>query len=357
MTEETLKQCKTCLNNLTINSFPKKRDSCKTCVTNSMKCIHGRRKTRCISCGGNEICEHDIIKYGCKECGGSEICIHGKRKTKCKECGGGSICEHNKFRSRCIECGGGELCSHRIRKSECVECEGSCICEHKKVRRRCIECGGSEICSHKIRRDNCLECNPNIACRDCKSVYVQKKTHSYPLCQACFCVKYPDHEKSTLYKIKERYLRDELREVFKGYSIDMIFDREVDGGCSSRRPDVLIDCLTHSIIIECDEGQHKNYKCENKRSMQLFEDLGNRPIVMIRFNPDSYLDKNNERIKGCFIPLTDIQDMYKKRFYNIDTKEWKRRIEILKNTIYVYLKIDTFPNKEFTELKLFYDGD
>ena len=36
--------------------------------------------------------------------------------------------------------------------------------------------------------------------------------------------------------------------------------------------------LTHSIIVEVDENQHKNnrYICDNKRMMELFVDLGNR---------------------------------------------------------------------------------
>jgi hypothetical protein len=49
------------------------------------------------------------------------------------------------------------------------------------------------------------------------------------LCQACFCNKYPDHEKSTLYKIKERYLRDELIKRIPDADIKMIFDKAVEG--------------------------------------------------------------------------------------------------------------------------------
>jgi hypothetical protein len=134
----------------------------------------------------------------------------------------------------------------------------------------------------------------------------------------------------------------------------MIFDKAVDGGCSNKRPDVLIDLLTHSIIIECDEHQHKNYTCENKRTMQLFEDLGNRPLVMIRFNPDNYIDENGNKVEGCFKPLTEVQDMHKKRFYNINETEWNRRICVLEKVIKEYIGLDTFPSKEITEIKLFY---
>jgi len=63
----------------------------------------------------------------------------------------------------------------------------------------------------------------------------------------------------------------------------MIFDKQT-GGCSKMRPDVFIDKFTHVVIIECDENQHKDTSCENKRTMELFQDFGNRPIVFIRFN-------------------------------------------------------------------------
>ena len=31
------------------------------------------------------ICEHNRVKYYCKECGGNGICIHGKDKRCCKD--------------------------------------------------------------------------------------------------------------------------------------------------------------------------------------------------------------------------------------------------------------------------------
>ena len=45
------------------------------------------------------------------------------------------------------------------------------------------------------------------------------------------------------------------------------------------------------IIVEIDEYQHENitYSCENKRIMEISQDLGHRPIIFIRFNPDEYL--------------------------------------------------------------------
>ena len=383
------KICYSCKNELEFNLFREGHNKCKKCERNAIKCehdkvkyncvaccgtqicSHNKRKNRCKECNGKEICvhskskyfckeckgkgicEHDKIKQHCKECKGASICEHDKRKSRCKECGGGSICEHNKRKDICRECGGNQLCEHDKIKQHCKECKGASICEHNKVRSRCRECGGGTICPHNKQKSTCVICNPNCSCIECKSILVDKRSKFYPLCQACFCNKYPDHKKSTLYKIKERYLRDELRLRFPDKDINMVFDKAVDGGCSKKRPDVLIDLLLYSIIIECDEDQHKNYECENKRTMQLFEDLGERPLILIRFNPDSYME-NKKKIEGCFKPLIKIEDIHKKKFYELNEEEWNRRVDILEEVIREKIRED-IPEKEVEEIKLFYD--
>lgn len=147
--------------------------------------------------------------------------------------------------------------------------------------------------------------------------------------------------------MKEHYLRDALVEVYPDHGVHMVFDKIVDGGCSRRRPDIRIECYTHTIIIECDENQHIGYSCERKRVMELMQDLGFRPIVIIRFNPDSYVDKDDKRVKGCFSTTTTAENA-------MNRKEWNRRIETLKIEIDKSLNV---PEKEVTEVKLFYSED
>ncbi len=347
------KTCYCCKETKDSSLYYKGRNQCKGCTENKRKCIHGIRKERCKECGGSEICIHNKRKEICTLCAGSQVCVHNKIKAQCKECGGNKICNHNRRRDYCIDCAGSQICEHYIQKAKCKECGGGQICNHFRIKSQCKECGGSSICSHNIQKSNCIICNPKCACIDCKSILVDKRSNNYPFCQACFCNRYPDHEKSTLYKIKERYLRDELRVRFPDKNINMIFDKAIDGGCSKKRPDVLIDLLLYSIIIECDENQHKNYECENKRMMQLFEDLGERPLIMIRFNPDSYTE-NNKKVKGCFNALTKIEDIHKRRFYDLNKEEWKRRIDILEEVIRGKISED-IPKKEVEEIRLFYD--
>lgn len=108
------------------------------------------------------------------------------------------------------------------------------------------------------------------------------------------------------------------------------------------------------IIIENDEFQHKSedYSCESKRVMELFQDLGNRPLVLIRFNPDSYINEDGEKVEGCFIPVTKSGV---KRYYDINEEEWQRRIDVLFEVLYNSFQTKDWPEKELNEIVLFYD--
>ena len=79
--------------------------------------------------------------------------------------------------------------------------------------------------------------------------------------------------------------------------IDFIQDKKIEGGCSRRRPDFLFDLFTHTVIVE---NGHKDYdtNCEIAKLNDTFTDLADRPIVLLRFNPDNYENPEwNRRIK------------------------------------------------------------
>ena len=126
------------------------------------------------------------------------------------------------------------------------------------------------------------------------------------------------------------------------------FDTSVDGGCSRRRPDVRIEKFIYTIIIECDENRHLGYdeQCDNKRTMQIFQDLGNRPIILIRFNPDKYTeqydDRADETIPSCFDGT------------KLNKREWNKRIKELVKTVNKYYALDEVPEREITMEYLFY---
>jgi hypothetical protein len=155
----------------------------------------------------------------------------------------------------------------------------------------------------------------------------------------------PDFISPRQFKTREHLLQQELIEYIEEANVDFeedpVFDKVVDNGCSKRRPDIRIERLTHTIIIECDENQHKSTSCENKRMMELFQDLGSRNIVFLRFNPDSYKE-NGVRKQGCFDKEGKLVRV-----------EWEARINLLKEKVSHHLS--NIPDKEVTIENLFYD--
>lgn len=300
---------------------------CKECK-GSCICIHGKHTYICKDCDGKGICEHNRIKQQCKECSGVSICIHDKRRSRCAECKGGSVCPHQKIKSRCAECSGSEMCPHRRRKEICVECIGSQICPHQLRKSRCSECGGSEICIHGNNKHNCITCHgknvcehsklryqcidchgnrtcmhdkrtsacitctPSSACQHCKAISIIGSQWK-PYCFRCYCVLHPDAIIPRKYKLKEHHVVDYLKKHFQD-TFTMRFDKIVEGGCSRRRPDVFIDFGSHCLVIEIDENRHVNYTCEEKRMIELYEDIGFRKIVFLRMNPDQYKEGNRK---------------------------------------------------------------
>jgi hypothetical protein len=98
---------------------------------------------------------------------------------------------------------------------------------------------------------------------------------------------------------------------------------------------------SHTVVIELDESQHKRYdtSCDNKRLASIFQGLGSRPMIMIRFNPDRY-----DSIPGCFKKDGQLSG---------NGKEWKIRTDILHKRVDFWL--NTQPDREITVEHLFFD--
>ena len=300
-------------------------------------------------------CEHNRATRTCKECGGSSICEHNRERYHCKECGGGGICEHNRRRSSCKECGGSSVCEHNRLRSRCKECGGGAICEHNRRRSSCKECGGREICEHNRQRGSCKICSPNsnYFCELCHYItgtkrFVSKENKYVKICADCFYKTYPDEKKvPTRYKRKQHYIHEKLKEK---YGEDFFqYDKTIECGCSRKIPDWFRDCFKFALNLECDEDQHKwnTTSCENKRLVQLFLDCANRPFICLRFNPDKYINKNGEKIEGCFT-------FDEKNNLIVNQQEFEKRWNIIEQRIDYFLENGT--KKEIELEKLFYDG-
>jgi len=312
------------------------------------KCEHGKRKTRCKLCGGSALCkEHRREKSQCVKCCGIGICEHGIRKIFCLECDGSGICEHSKRKWQCKECKGSSYCKHMKRKNSCIECGGNQICEHGIDKRYCKECGGSIYCKHEKNKYRCKECDGRSLCKSewCE-VRGIPKYNGY--CLSCCIQVCPQIQVCKNYKTKERDVSDRIDAHFPIFS--WINDKKIEGGCSKHRPDKFLDLGTHIIIIEVDEYKHIGYdcSCERKRLEQLSMDVGCRPIVFIRFNPDSYTNQEGIVVSSCWkINKLGVMEIAKSK-----TIEWNYRIKFLIEKIQYF--IDNPIEERIEIIELFY---
>jgi hypothetical protein len=167
----------------------------------------------------------------------------------------------------------------------------------------------------------------------------------------CFYYTFPDKTQARNYKSKEILVTNYIKDNFEEYEIR--YDQIISQGCSRRRPDIFIELYTHCIIVEVDEDQHLRYDstCENKRIVELYQDLGYRNIIYIRFNPDKYKVKNDndnfKTIRSCFSKDTD------GKLKIGSTKDWNHRLEKLNECI--TNNIENIPSKAISYEYLFYD--
>ena len=199
----------------------------------------------------------------------------------------------------------------------------------------------------------CFDCKEpgmvDVKNKKCKTYLCDiRATNKYRgYCLRCFIHIFPNEPVARNYKTKEKYVVDCVKEKYPNF--DWICDKIIQGGCSKRRPDMFLDMGSYIIIVEIDENQHEAYdsSCENKRIMQIWEDVGCRQMIFIRFNPDSYKDKEGKNITSCWSTNKQGILVIKKE------KEWDKRINKLLE------EIEYWSNNEPEELRtirqLFYD--
>jgi hypothetical protein len=120
------------------------------------------------------------------------------------------------------------------------------------------------------------------------------------------------------YKTKEYEIRNYVINAFPIYN--WICDKMINNGSSRRRPDMLLELDNQIIIIEVDENQHLYYdcSCQNKRIMELSQDVNFKNIIFIRFNPDEYLDMHGNKVNPCWIKTqTGLLKLNEKEFNHV----------------------------------------
>jgi hypothetical protein len=234
----------------------------------------------------------------------------------------------------------------------CIDCKEENMID--VVNKKCIECKKKQpVFNYKdeIKGLYCNDCKKEnmvdivtkkcINCNEYRATYnyLDKKGKLY--CIRCFSYLSPENKLVINFKTKERAVADFILEEFPNFSWN--HDKKIIDGCSKRRPDFLLDYGYQVIIVEVDEFQHSDYSCENKRLMEIARDLNFRNLIMIRFNPDNYINNNKEKIKSCW-----------KDGKILKTSDWNNRLAVLKETIEYWLINES--DKLITIINLFYDN-
>ena len=209
------------------------------------------------------------------------------------------------------------------------------------------KCSKALYCSKHM-----LDSMIDIRSRQCLTPLCNTRVHSDKYngyCLRCFIHLFPDQPVSKNYKTKERATVEYIMNSYPNISINL--DKPINDGCSRKRPDLLIDLGYQVIICEIDENQHIRYdcSCENKRIMELSQDVLHRPIIFIRFNPDQYLDHKNDNVKSCWV-------LNKKGICIVPInkkKEWEERLLVLKEMIQYWIEHKS--DKLIEIIQLFYD--
>ncbi len=163
-------------------------------------------------------------------------------------------------------------------------------------------------------------------------------------CLFFFIHLYPGESTTHNFKMKETAVGTHLKEKFSG--VDWVRDKRVEGGCSTRRPDLLLDMSSHVVIVEVDENKHDTYdsRCENKWLVQISQDLNHCPLVMVGFNPDGYVCPDEGKVPS---PWT-----YTKQGVSTIKKAWNARLEALLETVEYWMKNRS--NKTIEVIELYY---
>ncbi len=185
-----------------------------------------------------------------------------------------------------------------LRKSnaKCVDCKEQAVYGINWVPRHCE--------THKTEDDENLLERP---CASCSLLYVLDKENK---CEVCNPASFASARLA-----KQNALMDYLdAHGLPGDSTDVVVD---EGVCGKERPDRVYDFGDKIVVLECDEGQHRDRPCacEQTRMVNIGQSFGGIPVYFIRWNPDDYAPRNarkhpeplTKRHKLCADLLRDIQ--------------------------------------------------
>ena len=80
-----------------------------------------------------------------------------------------------------------------------------------------------------------------------------------------------------------------VRHLRRTIDVPFKYDESPGFECTRKRPDIRFEMLTHDVIVEVDENQHRGYEesCECARISEIVGAIGGKPVVFVRYNPDT----------------------------------------------------------------------
>lgn len=235
----------------------------------------------CKSHGGTKkYCKHD----GCpkKPLGGGFCTEHGGLFTKCKHEGcpkkslcGGFCSEHGGKFTKCKY----DRCPKKSHKGGyCVTHGGLAVkckvenCERNAKKGGCCQKHGGGIRCNQVEAHHLDDFPPIVYYRD----------FELGMCMACCQRLFPGNFKWCVRR--EQFIIAEIDRLCPWLSENLVEqDCPIDGGCSLFRPDCLWDMDLIWLAIEVDEKGHD----QNPRKYpNILRDMGDRPGLLIRINPD-----------------------------------------------------------------------
>lgn len=240
-----------------------------------------------------------------------------------------------------------------------IDVKNSC-CEYKDCDKQPSynfeNCNTIKFC-YKHKLDGMIDIrNRNNKClTEFCSIIIRTNSRYKGYCLRCFIHLFPDEPVTRNYKTKETAVVQHLLTEFPIEKYSWVVDKKISDGCSKKRPDLLLDLGYQVLIIEVDEEQHKrttyDISCENKRLMELSQDVNHRPTIFIRFNPDDY-KINNKTITSCWkINKNGICSLKKSK-----KKEWEERLTSLKSQIDYWINPENKTEKTIEIIQLYFDN-
>jgi Holliday junction resolvase len=175
----------------------------------------------------------------------------------------------------------------------------------------------------------------NLIQRDCLKCGRIETVNEEQIC-INFCLKdvkgYRAYKKNIKTK-EERVVEVLNKECGIPSSVDSVI-QTISGKKNKSRPDIVYNCKTHIVIVECDEFAHRTEKKidEDNRMRNVYRSFEGKPVVFVRFNPDIFRDS-----KGTIAPVPQ-----------------KEKEEMLVSWVKTLRK--TIPKNPLSVLYLYYNG-